>query len=84
MREYHCRIMVEQLASAQAQLRDLDLAAQKQRELRENLAGLGRGMIRRADKYLAQQHGKELPRALGPVPAPPMFPDRTTMLDDYL
>ena len=41
-------------------------------------------MIRRADKYLAQQHGKEPPQALGPVPAPPMFPKRTTMPDDYL
>ena len=62
----------------------MDLAARKQRELRENPVGRGRGMIRRADKYLAQQHGKEPPRAPGPVPTPPMFPDRTTMLDDYL
>ena len=45
MREYHCRITVERLASAQAQLWDLDLAARKQRELRENLVGHGRGMI---------------------------------------
>ena len=36
------------------------------------------------DKYLAQQHGKEPPWVLGPVPAPPVFPDRTTMPDDYL
>ena len=41
-------------------------------------------MVRRADKYLAQQHGKEPPRAVGPVPAPPVFPERTTMPDDYL
>ena len=54
MREYRHRIMVEQLAAAQAWLRDLDLAARKQRELRENLVERGRGMIRRADKYLAQ------------------------------
>ena len=82
--EYRRRIMVERLAAAQAQLRDLDLAARKQRELRENPVGCGRGMIQRADKYLAQQHGKELPRALGPVSAPPMFQDRTATLDDYL
>ena len=41
-------------------------------------------MIHRADKYLAQQHGREPPRAPGLVPIPPVFPDRTTMLDDYL
>ena len=84
MREYRCRIMVERLAAAQARLWDLDLAARKQRELRQNPVGRGRGMIQRVDKYLAQQHGKELPWALGPVPAPPVFPDRTTMPDDYL
>ena len=84
MREYRCRITVERLAAAQARLRDLDLAAHKQRELRENLVGCGRGMVRRADKYLAQQHGKESLQALDPVSAPPVFPDRTAMLDDYL
>ena len=62
----------------------MDLAARKQRELRENPVGRGRGMIRRADKYLAQQHGKELPRASGPVSAPPVLPDRTATPDDYL
>ena len=83
-REYRRRIMVERLAAAQARLRDLDLAASKQRELRENPVWRGRGMIQKADKYLAQQHGKEPPRALGPVPAPPVFPDRTATPDDYL
>ena len=83
-REYCRRITVERLAATQARLQDLDLAARKQRELRENLVGCGRGMIRRADKYLAQQHRKEPPRAPGPVLAPPMFPDRTATPDDYL
>ena len=62
----------------------MDLAARKQKELRENLVWHGRGMIYRADKYLAQQHGKELPRASGLVPAPPVLPDRTAMPDDFL
>ena len=75
---------MEWLAAAQAWLWDLDLAAHRQRELRENPVGCGRGMIRRADKYLAQQHGKEPPRASGPVSAPPVLPDRTAMPDDYL
>ena len=84
IREYHRRIMVERLAATQARLRDLDLAAHKQRKLRENPVGHGRGMIRRVDKYLAQQHRKEPPRASDPVSAPPILPDRTAMPDDYL
>ena len=60
------------------------MAAHKQKELRENPVGHGRGMVQRADKYLAQQHRKEPPRAVGPVPAPPVFPERTAMPDDYL
>ena len=45
MHEYHRRITVEQLAATQARLRDLNLTAHKQKELRENLVGHGRGMI---------------------------------------
>ena len=75
-REYRRRIMVERLAAAQARLQDLDLVARKQRELKENLVGRGRGMICRVDKYLAQQHRRELPIL-------PVFPDRTAMPDDY-
>ena len=82
--EYRRRITVERLAAAQARLRDLDLAARKKRVLRENPVGHGRGMVRRVDKYLAQQRGKEPSRASGPVAAPPVFPDRTSMPDDYL
>ena len=41
-------------------------------------------MIRRADKYLAQQHGRELPRAMGPGLTLSAFPDRTVTPDDYL
>ena len=75
---------MERLAATQAQLQDLDLAARKKKELRENMVGHGRGMVRRADKYLAQQHGKEPSWASDPVTAPPIFPDRTAMPDDYL
>ena len=52
---------MERLAAAQARLQDLDLAAHKQKELRENPVGRGWGMICRADKYLAKQHRKESP-----------------------
>ena len=40
-------------------------------------------MIHWADKYLAQQHRRELPWAPGPGPALPVFPDRTAMPDDH-
>ena len=60
------------------------MAARKKKELRENPVGHGRGMVQRADKYLAKQHGKEPSRASGPVTTPPVFPDWTAMPDDYL
>ena len=81
--EYCRRITVEWLATAQARLQDLDLMAQKSKEHTLNPVGRGRGMIRRADKYLAQQHGRELERVPGPAPALPVFPDRAATRDDY-
>ena len=41
-------------------------------------------MICWVDKYLAQQHGRELPRATGPGPTLSAFRDRTVTPDDYL
>ena len=82
-REYRWRITVEWLATAQVRLQDLDLVAQKCKECALNLVGRGRGMIFRADKYLAQQHGREPEQVPGLAPALPVFPDRAAMLDDY-
>ena len=82
-REYRQRITVEQLAAAQARLQDLDLVAQKRKEHALNLVGRGRGMIRRADKYLAQQHRRDPEQVPGPAPALPVFPDRAATPDDY-
>ena len=45
MHEYCCRITVERLAATQARLRDLDLTARRQKELRENPVGHGQGMV---------------------------------------
>ena len=59
------------------------MAARKRRELKENQVGQGRGMIHRADKYLAQQHRREPPRTPGLGPSLPVFPDRTATPDDY-
>ena len=81
--EYRQRITVERLATAQARLQDLDLVAQKHKERALNPVGRGRGMIRRADKYLAQQHRREPEQVPGPAPALPVFPDRAATLDDY-
>ena len=81
--EYHRRITVERLATAQARLQDLDLVAQKRKECALNPVGRGRGMIRREDKYLAQQHGREPEWVPGPAPILPIFLDRAAMLDDY-
>ena len=81
--EYRRRIIVERLAAAQARLQDLDLVAQKCMERALNPVGRGRGMIRWADKYLTQQHGREPERVPGVAPALPVFPDRAATLDDY-
>ena len=61
-KEYHQKITVQRLATAQARLKDLEMVTQKHQEHAANPVGRGRGMIHRADKYLAQQHGKELER----------------------
>ena len=82
-REYCWRITVERLAAAQARLQDLDLGVQKHKERALNSVGIGRGMIRQADKYLAQQHGREVEWVPGPAPALPVFPNRAATPDDY-
>ena len=73
-KEYRQRITVQRLASAQARLKDLEMVTQKCQERATNPVGRGRGMICRADKYLAQRHGKELEWIPGMVPVLPAFP----------
>ena len=74
-REYRRKITVWRLATAQARLKDLEMVMQKRQERAANPVARGRGMIRRADKYLAQWHGKEPERILGTVPILPTFLD---------
>ena len=83
MREYHRKITMRRLAAAQGRLKDLEMVTQKCQEHAANPVVRGRGMIRRADKYLAQQHGKEPERIPGTVPVLPTFPDRPATPDDY-
>ena len=82
-KEYRQRITVQRLATAQARLKDLEMVTQKRQERAMNPVARGRGMIRRADKYLAQQHGKEPERILGTVPVLPAFLDQAATPDDY-
>ena len=81
--EYRRRITLERLAAAQARLQDLDLVAQKRKERALNPVGRGRGMMHQADKFLAQQYGREQERTPGQVPAFPVFLDRAATPDDY-
>ena len=74
-REYRRKITIQRLAAAQARLKDLEMVAQKREECIANPVARGRGMICRADKYLAQRHGKEPERIPGNVPVLPAFPD---------
>ena len=46
---------MQRLAAAQARLKDLEMVTQKRQERATNPVTRGRGMIRRADKYLAQR-----------------------------
>ena len=57
--------------------------AQKCKERTLNPVGRGRGMVHRADKYLAQQQGGEPEWVPGPAPTLPIFPDRAATPDDY-
>ena len=82
-REYHWKITVRRLAIAQARLKDLEMVTQKCQEHAANPVARGRGMTRRANKYLAQHHGKEPERIPGVVPVLPTFPDRAATPDDY-
>ena len=82
-KEYRRRITVQRLATAQARLKDLEMVTQKCQERAANPIARGRGMIRRADKYLAQRHGKEPERIPGTVPVLPAFSDRAATPDDY-
>ena len=82
-REYRRKITVQRLATAQARLKDLEMVTQKCQERTANPVVRGRGMIRRADKYLAQQYGKEPEWIPGTVPILPAFSDRAATPDDY-
>ena len=82
-REYRRKITVQQLAAAQARIKDLEMVTQKRQECAANPVARGRGMIRRADKYLAQRHRKEPEWIPGNVPVLPAFSDRAATPDDY-
>ena len=82
-RDYRRKITVRRMAATQAGIKDLEMVTQKCQECTANPVVRGRGMIRRADKYLAQRHGKEPERIPGTVPVLPAFSDRAATPDDY-
>ena len=82
-REYRRKITMQRLAAAQARLKDLEMVTQKCQERAANPVVRGRGMIRRADKYLAQRYRREPERIPGTVLVLPAFPERPATLDDY-
>ena len=82
-REYRRKITVQRLATAQARIKDLEMVTQKCQECSANPVARGRGMIRRADKYLAQRHGKEPERIPGNVPVLSAILDQAATPDDY-
>ena len=52
-REYRRKITMRRLAATQARLKDLEMVTQKHQEHAANQVVWGKGMIRRADRYLA-------------------------------
>ena len=74
---------MRRLATAQARLKDLEMVTKKCQERAANPVVRGRGMICRADKYLAQRHGKEPERIPGTVPILSAFLDQAATPDDY-
>ena len=82
-REYCRKITMRRLAATQARLKDLEMVTQKCQERAANPVARGRGMIHRADKYLAQRHGKEPTRIPGTVPVLSAFSDQAATPDDY-
>ena len=82
-REYRRKITVRRLAATQARIKDLEMVTQKCQERAVNPVARGRGMVRRADKYLAQRHGKEPERIPCIVPVLPAFLNQAATPDDY-
>ena len=67
-RDYRRRATAEELASAEARLRQIDLAARKREDRKKNPPPRGRGMTRRADEAFAKQYVKTLGRNSGTDP----------------
>ena len=72
------------MASAEAHLKQIDLAAQKREERKKNPEPRGRGMTRRADEYFAKQVAEgQAPGANVPLKLPEFPPRPTSPTDDF-
>ena len=84
--DYRRRATAEQLASAEARLKQINLAAQKREERKKNPPPRGRGMICQADEEFAKQYVKaqgKVPGARPPSRLPQFTSRSASPLDDF-
>ena len=84
--DYRRRATAEELASAEARLRQIDLAARKREEHKKNPSPRGRGMTRRADEEFAKQYIRMKGKAPGvdpPLKLPQFASQSASPLDDF-
>ena len=85
-RDYRRRATAEELASAEARLKQIDLAARKREERKKNPPPRGRGMTRRADEEFAKQYIRTKGKAPGvdpPLKLPQFASRSASPLDDF-
>ena len=85
-RNYRRQVTVEQMASAEARLKQLDLAARRQEEHKKNPEPRRWDMTRQADEHFPNQYVKEqgkAPRAPVPLKLPEFPVGPATPVEDY-
>ena len=83
-RDYRRQVTVEQMTSAEARLKQIDLAARKREERKRNVESRGLGMTCRADEHFANQVAKgQAPGANVPLKLPEFPPRPTSPTDDF-
>ena len=83
-RDYRRQATVGRMATAQAQLKQIDLAAQKREKRKKNPEPRGQSMTHQADEYFADQYAKGKAPGTGVPLKLPEFPSRpTSLLDDF-
>ena len=82
--DYRHWVTVEEMASAEACLKQIDLASRKREEHKKNPEPRGRGMTRWADEFFANQYAKgKAPRPEGPLKLPEFSTRPASPPDDF-